>query len=90
MAHYSRDELLKDLKENVTEVTFTKLDGSERTMRCTLMKNMLPPRYDESHLDEMHKKKENLDTVVVWDIVKNGWRSFRVDNVEWIQTLDNY
>lgn len=90
MAHYNRDEILKDLKNHVTEVTFTKVDGTDRVMRCTLMNNMLPPRYDENHLDEMHKKKENLETIVVWDVVKKGWRSFRVDNVEWIQVLDNF
>ncbi len=90
MSLYERDELVRELKENVTLVQFIKLDGSVRKMRCTLMKNLLPAVYNEKHLDEEHKKEPNLNTVVVWDIDQKGWRSFHVDNVEYIEILDNY
>ena len=33
---YSRDTLLKDLREHVIEVHFTKVNGEQRIMRCTL------------------------------------------------------
>lgn len=87
---YNRDELLADLKENVVEVTFKKLNGDQRIMKCTLMNNMLPKNYDAEHLDHMHRKTENLVTIAAWDIVKHGWRSFHVDNVEYAQVLDNF
>jgi hypothetical protein len=88
---YDRDELIKELKENVAEVTFRRVsDGNSRTMRCTLMSNLLPRNYQEEHLDSMHHKEENKATIVCWDIQKNGWRSFRVENVEYIEVLENY
>ena len=34
------------------------------------------------------KKKENPDTISVWDIDKNGWRSFRIDSVKEIKIVE--
>jgi hypothetical protein len=87
---YNRDELLADLKENVVEVTFKKLDGDTRIMKCTLMNNMLPRNYNPDHMHEMHHKEENKAVIAAWDIVKGGWRSFHVENVEYAQVLDNF
>lgn len=87
---YDRDNLLKDLREMACEVHFKKVDGSIRNMRCSLREDLLPQGSDPKHLDEQHAKPENKDVIVVWDLEKNGWRSFRVDSVIYFNALDNY
>ena len=42
------------------------------------------------HLDEQHSKEENKEVVAVWDVHARGWRSFRVDSVEYMQEIDGY
>ena len=39
---YMYEDIMKDLHDGVVRVTFTKKDGSERKMKCTLNENMLP------------------------------------------------
>jgi len=82
---YERDVLLKDLQEQVIKVTFTKVNGEKRTMRCTLMGRHLPANTDKNHLISEHKKPENLNTIVVWDMDQGGWRSFRMDSIEYVE-----
>ena len=68
--------LVEGLKKNVIKVTFTKVNGDERVMRCTLHDSIFP----EQNISGI-KKKENLDVLSVWDLDNNGWRSFRLDSV---------
>ena len=37
-----RANLVKNLKQNVVKVNFTKVNGEERTMNCTLHESVLP------------------------------------------------
>ena len=90
MMKYNRDEVLKDLKHNVCEIHFTKLNGDQRVMKCTLWPGYLPQTVDYNHLGEMHVKPENKNTVVAWDVQANGWRSFRIDNVSYVETIENF
>lgn len=85
---YERNNLLNDLKDHVMEVTFVKVNGDRRIMRCTLDQRVIP--HDGKHLDEQHSRKENLDVIACWDVRANGWRSFRVDSVEYVQEVDGY
>ena len=39
---YEREKLISDLKQAVCEVTFTKVNGERRVMRCTLDPKVLP------------------------------------------------
>jgi hypothetical protein len=84
---YERDVLLKDLQEQVVKVTFTKVNGDRREMRCTLMSKHLPPGTDKNYLLGEHKKPENLNTLAVWDMDNGGWRSFRIESVEYVETM---
>lgn len=59
-------------------VTFTKKDGTERKMLCTLKSEVLP-RNDKR--DERQRSEEALS---VWDIEKESWRSFRFDSIKYI------
>lgn len=83
-----RSALLDDLKRGVVEVHFTKVNGDQRVMRCTLMPQLLPPNHDIKEEQDFHSK--NLDVVAVWDTQKGGWRSFRLDSVGYAQLLDSY
>lgn len=76
----SRDKILECLREGTCEVTFTKVNGEERVMECTLQFDMIP--------EELHPKSDgnsdsevNTEVVKVFDLEKQGWRSFRVDSV---------
>lgn len=76
----SRKELIEQLYGHVLQVTFTKVNGDNRVMDCTLIPEMLPtPRVVES--DTKVTRKVNEKTISVWDLNAKGWRSFRVDNV---------
>mgnify|MGYP002641684500 FL=1 len=72
-----RDTLVEGLKNNLVKVVFTKVNGDERTMNCTLHDSILPePTITET------TKKVNPDTISVWDIDNGGWRSFRLDSIK--------
>ena len=71
-----RANLVKNLKQNVVKVNFTKVNGEERTMNCTLHESVLPVA-----TMSQKERKENKEVLAVWDIDKNAWRSFRLDSV---------
>jgi len=73
-----RDEMLKDLRAGACEVVFTKVDGTERTMVCSLSNQLLPEVSDK---ESKAKVVENPDVIQVYDLEVEGWRSFRVDSV---------
>ncbi len=78
----TRDDYIAILKEKVLRVTFTKVDGTERTMDVTLRADMLPPQEETTST-----KAVNPDVVAAYDINEQHWKSFRVDSV--LQTVDN-
>lgn len=60
-------------------VTFTKADGTERVMKCTLVPEQLP----KVELKEDAKpRKESTTSMRVFDIEKNEWRSFTIKKVK--------
>ena len=60
------------------KVTFTKSDGTEREMLCTLREEFI--RQYEKKTERI--RQENLDVMSVWDLERGGWRSFRIDSVK--------
>ena len=73
----TRDEMINELREKTCRVIFKKVNGEERDMQCTLINDVLPLRVSEP-------KKErpvNENTIVAFDINKEAYRSFRVENV---------
>ena len=72
-----RATLVEGLKKNLVKVVFTKVNGDIRVMNCTLHDSVLP----ETTITET-TKKENPDTISVWDTDNDGWRSFRVDSIK--------
>ena len=87
---FERDVVLNDLRNNVVEVTFTKVNGEERVMRCTLRPDLLPKTFNEEKEQEENFHRENKNAIAAWDVQKGGWRSFRIDSVSYLQVVDNY
>lgn len=72
---FTRSDILDALHSAICDVTFTKANGEERVMKCTLNEDIVPP------FEVKGTKKKNDDVVSVWDLEKAAWRSFRVDSV---------
>ena len=78
----TRDRLITRLTEGKLNVTFTKKNGEERTMLCTLMSEFLP----ETKETEKEDKKVNEEVLAGGDLEKEAWRSFRLDSISNVQT----
>lgn len=76
-----RENIVGILRESDCLVTFTKVDGTERKLRCTLREGIGEPTLGTS------TRPSNEAVVNVWDLDKSGWRSFRVENVKDIEVL---
>lgn len=77
MVDLTRNDLVGLLKENVLAITFTKKDGSVRSMNATLMESVLPAKVPEV----TRTKTPNPNVVSVWSVQDEGFRSFRLDSV---------
>ena len=86
MAEMNRDEYMTLLRDNICVVTFTKQDGTERVMRCTLKSEHLPKTpVVETSTQPKPVRKINLQTVSVWDMDKSAWRGFNINTVKQIK-----
>ena len=76
-----QEHVLQNLRSNQQglRVTFTKKDGTERSMLCTLSEAKIPS-------DKLPKAESTATTTLgsavrVFDLEKTEWRSFRWDSV---------
>lgn len=76
---YTKEAILANLRTGIAVVTFKKENGEKRELECTLMEQFLPKK-KKAKKDEV-KKIPNPELVVAWDVVNEGWRSFRLDSV---------
>jgi hypothetical protein len=86
---FDKYELKEVLTNSVATVVFTKVDGTERQLKCTLLPEYLPQKpvvEGQQLLTEGLTKAENPGTLSVWDTENNGWRSFRTDSVKAVIT----
>lgn len=77
-----RDWLKVLLESTRLTVVFTKADGTDRTMVCTLSEQE-GAKY--SITESTNKRKPNEDVCVVWDCEINNWRSFRWDRIKGVK-----
>lgn len=80
----TRDEILTMLNEGPCMVSFNKVTGERRDMLCTLRKDMIPAPKDADTNNAFNTRKVreiNDNVVVAYDLNKNDWRSFRVENL---------
>ena len=89
MTTITRDQLSALLHSGECVVEFTKVDGTVRSMPCTLSELLIPPPpVHETNTDNpidfpvpKKEKKSNPDVMSVWCLDKKEWRSFRIANV---------
>ena len=74
-----RNTYLQRLREGVCRVTFTKKNGEERVMDCTLNMSSVPE--DKMPKGTGSNNGDVSEIIKVYDIENEGWRSFRVDSV---------
>jgi predicted transcriptional regulator len=69
------------LRSEKVTITFTKKDGTERTMVCTLKEDKIP----SEHAPKNTGKAQSEESCAVFDLENDGWRSFRWDSVKKIE-----
>jgi hypothetical protein len=73
-----RDWLISLLRSGPVNVTFTKSDGTERLMTCSLREDLV--QQYERKTDKVKTVNESI--LPVFDIQKQEWRSFRWDSIK--------
>jgi aryl carrier-like protein len=73
-----REEIRQKLMTGPCEVTFTKVNGDERTMVCTLKPDLLP------QMEQVESKpvKKLSESIAVFLPEEQVWRSFRVNSLK--------
>lgn len=76
------------LNEREVTITFEKVDGSLRTMRCTTRGDLIP--FDEDALVEVTAPKVSKPSSAIraFDLDKSGWRSFRAESLITVDGVD--
>ena len=83
-----RDWVKSLLQKGAVTVTFTKADGTDREMRCTLDPEQLPEvpvtagPVDGIVKEAKERKKPDEHSLRVFDLDKKEWRSFRFDRLQ--------
>lgn len=72
----TKQELNDLLREGQVVVEFKKKDGEVRKMVCTKSFDMIPPDKHPKSVSEPNTNGEIADLFNVWDLEKEGWRSF--------------
>jgi len=80
-----RDWVRNLLHSTAATVTFVKSDGTVRDMRCTLNWNSIPLDQQPKTVDlteSRQRKQPSEDSLRVFDLDINKWRSFRFDRLQ--------
>lgn len=79
----SGQKWLKSLmRDGIVTVTFTKKDGTDRVMKCTLSEEKIPV---EARPTGNSTPQISNTAVRVFDTDKSEWRSFRWDSVKRVE-----
>lgn len=82
----SLNEMNDYLHRGECAVKFMKSNGEERLMACTLRADLMPSHDSESTSSDSTKSQ---DRVIVWDLDKEAFRSFRLDSIIWVIAPEN-
>jgi hypothetical protein len=77
------------LHSNVCTITFVKTNGEEREMVCTLLEQFLPLQETNTDNPIEFRRRSSNESVAVWDLEKNDWRSFRYDSITSLKIKTN-
>jgi len=81
---WTKQSVAELARENVIRVTFTKSDGTERIMVCSLMDQYLPPIMEDAEVIT----KDNPNVLAVMDLQARSWRSFRINSIIKVETME--
>jgi hypothetical protein len=81
---WTKQSVAELARENVIRVTFTKSDGTERVMVCSLMDQYLPPIMEDAETIT----KDNQNVLAVMDLQARSWRSFRINSIIKVETME--
>lgn len=73
----TRDEMMETLRKQTVRVVFTKIDGEQRDMMCTLGEEFIP----DNKRPNGNGKAPPESVIRAFDVNKQEWRAFRVENV---------
>ena len=76
-----REWLMNALHNGVISVAFTKKDGTDREMACTLDESIIPKEFAPKGVE----RSKPVDSIAVFDVEKNEWRSFTIKNIKKIE-----
>lgn len=90
-----RDWVRSLLQKGAITVTFTKADGTDREMLCTLDHLRIPAPLPVVPVDGIVKeskqrKKPDEHSIRVFDLEKKEWRSFRFDRLKKVTAELNF
>ena len=76
--------LRSHLKMGPMTITFTKVNGDERVMKCTTDPTYIMFKYP-AVLESKSDRKQSKDVISVYDLENNAWKSFRWDSVKQVR-----
>lgn len=83
--NYTYDRVTDSLRAGIVRLSFVKVkDGEVRNMRATLNEKYIPEEQKPVGVCWVNKN-ETPETVKVYDLDVEGWRSFRINS---LQTFD--
>jgi len=78
---FEYENVVNTLRDGIVKLSFVKVkDGQVRNMRATLSEKFIPDAQKPTT-----EVKKNEETVRVYDLDVEGWRSFRINT---LQTFD--
>lgn len=82
---FTKEECIKMFTENrVLKIVFEKKDGTMRTMKCTRNIENIP---EEHRPKGDGPEKPIVESMPVFDLDANGWRSFTIKNLKSIEIV---
>jgi hypothetical protein len=77
--------------EDEVIVKFRKINGEERTMRCTLDFSKIPDnkKPKDVNMAKIFSLVQKHGMVHVFDLDKKDWRTVPFDRSEWVETQNN-
>ena len=80
-----KSEIHTKLQTGISTITFMKKDNTERVLRCTLQSSLLP--IVENIDKPVKERKISTDSLAVYDLENNAWKSFRWASVTSVETI---
>lgn len=82
---FIRNNLLKEMRQSVIDVTVSTGNGGHTTGRFTLRPDLLPPNFDMKIEEDFHEKNANI--IAAWNVRSGGWYHINIDDVKLTQDV---